>query len=98
MGFWCRVSFEKEGGMRFTMNGNHDLYLVLITYVEVAAIRLKGSQTGWLDIDNTVDYAMFYYRLGMLATLKQDKKRYGIHVQALEIIIQKKIWNSCSGY
>ena len=24
---------------------------------------------------------------GMLATLKQDKQRYGIHVQAIEIII-----------
>ncbi|GLJ22528.1 hypothetical protein SUGI_0424120 [Cryptomeria japonica] len=49
-----RVKCQKEGGLRFTIHGNHYFYLVLITNVGadgvVAAVRVKGSQTGWLDM------------------------------------------------
>jgi len=49
-----RVACVKEGGMRFTINGNYYFYLILVTNVGgdgvVADVKVKGSNTGWLPL------------------------------------------------
>ncbi|XP_064948975.1 expansin-A16-like [Musa acuminata AAA Group] len=49
-----RVECHRKGGMRFTMTGKSYFYQVLITNVgsdgEVAAVKVKGSRTGWIPM------------------------------------------------
>lgn len=49
-----RVACVKEGGMRFTINGNYYFYLILVTNVGgdgvVGDVKVKGPNTGWLSL------------------------------------------------
>nr|QDZ06027.1 expansin A2 [Pinus taeda] len=49
-----RVPCVKQGGVRFTINGNHYFYLILVTNVggdgAVVGMQVKGSNTGWLTL------------------------------------------------
>ncbi|KZV22721.1 expansin precursor [Dorcoceras hygrometricum] len=49
-----RIRCRKEGGMRFTIDGAGIFLSVLITNVagggDVAAVKIKGSRTGWLPM------------------------------------------------
>jgi len=49
-----RVACVKEGGMRFTINGNYYFYLILVTNVGgdgvVADVKVKGSNTQWMTL------------------------------------------------
>lgn len=49
-----RVSCDRAGGMRFTITGSAHFLQVLITNVaadgEVAAVKVKGSRTGWIPM------------------------------------------------
>lgn len=50
----CRVKCERSGGLKYTMSGSSHFYQVLITNVgldgEVAAVKVKGSRTGWIPM------------------------------------------------
>ncbi|PIA25689.1 hypothetical protein AQUCO_10900021v1 [Aquilegia coerulea] len=49
-----RVNCDRSGGMRFTIMGTSYFYQVLVTNVGldgvVAAVKVKGSRTGWLPM------------------------------------------------
>eukprot|EP00252_Welwitschia_mirabilis_P003775 TRINITY_DN13826_c0_g1_i1.p1 TRINITY_DN13826_c0_g1~~TRINITY_DN13826_c0_g1_i1.p1 ORF type:complete len:261 (-),score=34.02 TRINITY_DN13826_c0_g1_i1:112-894(-) len=49
-----RVKCVKEGGIRFTINGNYYFYLILITNVggdgDVTGVKVKGAETDWLTL------------------------------------------------
>ncbi|KAJ7568675.1 hypothetical protein O6H91_01G043500 [Diphasiastrum complanatum] len=49
-----RVPCHKDGGMRFTINGNPWFNLVLISNVggvgNISAVSVKGSETGWIPM------------------------------------------------
>ncbi|KAJ7568515.1 hypothetical protein O6H91_01G035900 [Diphasiastrum complanatum] len=49
-----RVPCHKDGGMRFTINGNPWFNLVLISNVggvgDISAVSVKGSETGWIPM------------------------------------------------
>ncbi|XP_051199435.1 expansin-A16 [Lolium perenne] len=49
-----RVSCDRAGGIRFTITGGANFLQVLITNVaadgEVAAVKVKGSKTGWIPM------------------------------------------------
>ncbi|KAJ7571154.1 hypothetical protein O6H91_01G152200 [Diphasiastrum complanatum] len=48
-----RVPCKKQGGIQFTLNGNRQLNLVLVSNVagegEVSAMSVKGRQMGWIS-------------------------------------------------
>ena len=48
------MSCDRAGGMRFTITGSAHFLQVLITNVaadgEVAAVKVKGSRTGWIPM------------------------------------------------
>ncbi|CAH1429662.1 unnamed protein product [Lactuca virosa] len=50
-----RIKCRKEGGMRFTINGNGIFLSVLISNVggagDLMAVKIKGSRTGWLPMN-----------------------------------------------
>ncbi|XP_057964389.1 expansin-A20 [Malania oleifera] len=49
-----RVGCQRRGGMRFTVHGSNQFFQVLVTNVgsdgEVAAVKVKGSRTGWMPM------------------------------------------------
>lgn len=50
----CRVTCERNGGIRFTIKGSAYFMQVLISNVgldgEVVAVKVKGSRTGWIPL------------------------------------------------
>ena len=46
---------HKQGGMKFTINGNRNFNLILVTNVggvgDVTSVRVKGSNTGWITLN-----------------------------------------------
>ncbi|XP_019425086.1 PREDICTED: expansin-A16-like [Lupinus angustifolius] len=48
------VQYRRSGGLKFTMSGSSHFFQVLITNVgmdgEVAALKVKGSRTGWIPM------------------------------------------------
>ncbi|MCO5556726.1 hypothetical protein L7F22_010278 [Adiantum nelumboides] len=49
-----RVACKRTGGIKFSINGNPNFNLVLVFNVggngQVAAVRMKGSKTGWMPM------------------------------------------------
>jgi hypothetical protein len=50
----CSVKCLREGGVRFSVNGRHFFFTVLISNVggagDVRAVKIKGTESGWLSM------------------------------------------------